>query len=371
LTIGNDGSWSARFWEKTGPKKYERRWCESVRSVGKTYSVTYNDKILPQQFPGIRFSRTVSSWGQKKQSEISRIKVGIVGIGSVGSQLAEALLRTGIMDISLIDFDIIQDKNLDRLHNVNPSHISYLKSDIYASILNSNRILKRQHVYSIPYSIAEKEGLEKAIDCDMIFCCVDRPWPRFILNCISYAYLIPVIDGGIDASYSLKTKNLDQARWRTYTTGPERRCMKCMEQYTPEDVSLEQSGLLDNQKYIKGLPDDHFSNRGENVYAFSIGLAGMQMQQFLSLILAPKGVYPGPKEMDFVTGTIDSNFPFSCDSNCEFQSMIGIGDSIKQILIQKHQVAEKIRKTAKKISDLHKESTIIRLIRKFKAQWKY
>jgi molybdopterin/thiamine biosynthesis adenylyltransferase len=364
LTIGNDGAWSARFWEKIGPRKYERQWCETVRVVGKTYSVTYNDKILPPEKPGIRFSRTVSSWGQKKQFDISRIKVGIVGIGSVGSQLAEALLRTGLIDISLIDFDIIQDRNLDRLHNVSPNHIGYLKSDIYASLLNSNKILKQQHIYSIPYSIAEKEGIERAIDCDIIFCCVDRPWPRFILNCISYAYLIPVIDGGIDASYSIKSQNLDQARWRTYTTGPERRCMKCMEQYTPEDVSLEQSGLLDDQKYIKGLPDDHFSNRGENVYGFSLGLAGMQMQQFLSLVLAPKGVYSGPKEMDFVTGTIDSNFPFSCDSNCEFQSLIGIGDSIKEILIQEHQLAEQMRKSAKGISGLQKESLIKSLFQK-------
>lgn len=65
--------------------------------------------------------------------------------------------------------------------------------------------------------------------------------------------------------------------------------MKCMEQYSPEDVSFEQSGLLEGQKYIKGLSKDHFSNRGENVYAFSMGLVGMQMQQFLSMVLTPKG----------------------------------------------------------------------------------
>jgi hypothetical protein len=158
--------------------------------------------------------------------------------------------------------------------------------------------------------------------------------------------MIPVIDGGIDASFSKKSNNLEQARWRTYTAGPERRCMKCMEQYTPENVSLEQSGLLEDQNYIKGLPEDHFSKRGENVYAFSLGLAGLQMQQFLSLVLAPKGVYYGAKEMDFTTGNIDADFNFECNSNCEFHSLVATGDNIKNSLIQRHEIAEETRKNA-------------------------
>jgi hypothetical protein len=34
LTLGTDGAWSARFWIKTAPKKYERYWCESTRVIG-------------------------------------------------------------------------------------------------------------------------------------------------------------------------------------------------------------------------------------------------------------------------------------------------------------------------------------------------
>jgi hypothetical protein len=211
-----------------------------------------------------------------------------------------------------------------------------------------NRLDLKQNILSYPYSIVEREGFEAALDCDILFCCVDKPWARFILNCISYAYLIPVIDGGIDASFSKKSNNLEQARWRTYIAAPQRRCMKCMGQYKPEDVSLEQTGLLEDPLYIKGLPEDHFINHGENVYAFSMSLAGLQMQQFLSYILTPKGVFYGPKEMDFVTGNIDFDFKFECDANCEFNSLIGQGDNIREILIQKHLVAEKMRRLAKK-----------------------
>lgn len=347
MTLGVDGSWSARFWEKVQPKKYEIRWCESVRVVGKKFSVTFNDKLLPSPKFEDEFIRTISAWGEKQQSTLARIKVAVVGVGSVGSQIAEALLRTGVQKISLIDFDLIQRKNLDRLHGIKPKYIKYLKTDVYKHILNKYKLYPSQEILSIPFSIIEEYGLNSLIDCDMIFCCVDRPWPRFVLNCVAYAYNIPVIDGGIDSSYSVKKNNIDQARWRTYVAGYSRRCIKCMGQYKPEDVALEQSGLLEDPKYIKDLPVDHFSKRGENVYAFSMALAGLQVQQYLSMVLMPKGVYYGAKEMDFVTGNIDPNFRFECDDNCEFPNQIfGMGDSIKSTLVDVHPLAEQTRRNA-------------------------
>src|SRR5207247_3496651 len=32
LTAGNAGAWSARLWEKVGPRRYKRCWCGSLRA---------------------------------------------------------------------------------------------------------------------------------------------------------------------------------------------------------------------------------------------------------------------------------------------------------------------------------------------------
>lgn len=369
MTIGADGTWCGRFWNKSKPKTYNCDWCESVRVVGRKLSFSINEKLSDTSIFKEVFERTLSAWGETQQLKISKLKVGIVGVGSVGSQLAESLLRTGVQDITLIDFDIIQRKNLDRLHGVKPTDVGHLKTEMYASMLNEYKLYDSQKIKSIPYSIVEQTGFNAAVDCDIIFCCVDRPWPRFILNHLSYACLIPVIDGGIDSSINKNRNNIEQARWRTYTTSPGRRCMKCMGQYKPEDVSLEQSGLLEDQSYIKGLPEDHFSKRGENVYAFSLALAGLQMQQFLSYVLSPKGVIYGAKEMDFVTGNIDFDFQFTCDNDCELTNMIGIGDDVKAFLIQRHNIAEEMRQKSLSIQKIEPKISFLKLIiRSFKTK---
>lgn len=343
LTIGRDNVWSARFWIKIAPKKYNRIWCESVRVVGKQLKISYNEKLLPSQKFGEEFNRTVSSWGEAKQNDISRLKVGIVGLGSVGSLVAEALMRTGIKSLTFIDFDTIEKKNLDRLSGAGIEDIGKFKVDFQKNRLLTTHLIPDLEILALRNSISEKEGYEAALDCDVLISCVDRPLPRFILDCISFANIIPVIDGGIDTNPKKDMSNLDQARWKSHTTGPERICMQCLHQYKPEDVALQQSGLLEDQTYIKGLPKNHFINRGENVFGFSLGLAGMEMQQFLSLILNPRGIHYGPKEMDFITGNIDSEFENECFEKCNINSLLGYGDDIKFQMLSEDIVAEKIR----------------------------
>ena len=59
------------------------------------------------------------------QSALAAARVAMIGAGSLGSEIAMALVRKGIGEISIFDGDIVELSNLSRQH--------YLREDLYRS----------------------------------------------------------------------------------------------------------------------------------------------------------------------------------------------------------------------------------------------
>jgi len=348
LTIGTDGAWSGRFWPRSGPRRYERQWCESVRVVGEKLQVTFNESLLPTPVFGEELDRTISAWGETAQANLARLKIGVVGLGSVGSIVAETLARMGIAHLRLFDFDIVERKNLDRqLHSTAEDvRLKRFKVDVMARNLKNSATARGFTVDPLRLSIVEEAGLREALDCDVLFSCVDRPWPRFVLNFIAYAHLIPVIDGGIHLVRQPGGFGLRRGTWRTHVAAPTRRCLECLGQYNPADVSLERSGQLDDPAYIEGLSPDHLLRSHQNVFPFSLRLSSLEVFQLLRMSIPHPGHSDlGTQTEDFVSGMLHSD-PQPCVPNCPFCAMTARGEqSGYSGFAGRHLVAEKMRKT--------------------------
>ena len=138
LTIGTDGYWSARFWEKRGSNML-RRWCKKTRIIGPhVYSLYFNDTLIPPPPRKEILKRTFDTWGRKAQGDIARLRVGIVGLGSVGCIVAEAMVRIGVAQLVLIDPDRIERHNLDRLLYGTTKDIGKYKVDVAALLMRRN-----------------------------------------------------------------------------------------------------------------------------------------------------------------------------------------------------------------------------------------
>lgn len=345
LTVGTDGAWSARFWIKDNyeKRKYNRKWCESVRVIGKDLKITFNDYSLQPNFDSEKQLRTISAWGKTTQEDISRLRIGIVGLGSVGSIVAEILARTGISNFTLIDFDSVEEKNLDRLTNVFKSDIGKAKVKVIKDAILRSATSPNVFVEDCEYSVCEQEGFKTALDCDIIFSCVDRPWGRQALNFIAYAHFIPVIDGGILVRTNKHNTRILGADWKTQTVGYKRVCLECLGQYKSENASLEKSGCLDDPEYIKGIEKNMFIDAHENVYAFSSHLASMEVLQMLSLFISPSGISDIGQQMHhFVTGRMDI-VDQQCHQNCFFTTIIGKGDTTGIEVFGLHKLAQEAR----------------------------
>jgi molybdopterin-synthase adenylyltransferase len=326
LTIAGDVSWSGRFWVRTAPRTYARHNCATVRVVGNRLKVTYLDELAPPPVATAEQVRTVSAWGAEAQRDIARLRVGLIGSGSVGGLVGDAIARSGFEDLMLMDFDFIELHNLDRLSYATRDDVGQLKVDVQAAHLSARATADAFRVETIPYAVFEDEGFRAALDCDVLFSCVDRPWGRYILNLIAYAHLIPVIDGGIAVRCN-KHGKLAAADWKAHTATAGRQCLQCLRQYDPGLVQAEREGLLDDPTYISGLSNDHPLKMRENVFAFSMACASMQMLQMLALTLDPLGQpNPGAQLYHFVGNTTEQPAFDACHPECQFPSLVALGD---------------------------------------------
>ena len=76
------------------------------------------------------FSRLESLIGKSNLSKIENTYILVVGLGGVGSYAAEALVRSGILNIIIVDYDVVDITNLNRQNIALHSTIGKYKVDV-------------------------------------------------------------------------------------------------------------------------------------------------------------------------------------------------------------------------------------------------
>jgi len=332
---GGDGRWSARFWE---PSR-QAIWCESVRVIDDVLCVSWNESLRPT--PRVRKSqvRTVSAWGPRKQADIARLRVLVVGAGSVGLEVALRLVASGVEQVGVMDFDSVELLNLDRL--IGATRLDALlrtpKVEVGRRLMQRAATAEQPLIRAHDVSICEPAGLRLALDYDVVFSCVDRPWPRAVLNMLAYADLIPVVDGGLHID-PFPDEGMRNATWRSHVIRPGRPCLACNRQLDLGLVSADREGLLDDPEYIRRAGASVEPAR-QNVAMLSVSVVSSVLAQFVSLTTGPGGLGdPGPLQYILSTHSLVHR-PYESDPNCYFEHSVAVGDQ-RLDLSGVHAVAE-------------------------------
>jgi hypothetical protein len=196
--------------------------------------------VPPEESPAPAeiFDRSLAVTGRGALARLSKMRVGVVGASGTGSLVIELLLRAGTGEVSIFEFDIIKDHNLNRI-------LHSRRRDAEAGANKADRLAEVAKETGLPTRITVVPGgdirdAETALElrgCDFVFGCIDRDWARLILSEVSQQYLIPYIDLGTEIDIGDDgVQSLDS---RVSYVAPGRPCLLCSGIVSLERVRLE------------------------------------------------------------------------------------------------------------------------------------
>lgn len=328
MTLAGRGNvWSARHWDTRNGRNITESECTSVRVVDEQYTFSWNDRLVPRPHATARQLRSISCWGKNMQDDLVRRSVLVVGLGSVGLDVAVRLAAIGVEHLGIMDFDDVEERNLDRLigATIDDVEAGLTKLDVARRLIRNNATAASFTLDEFDKSICETDAILDALDFDLIICCVDRPWPRAVLNALAYTDLIPVIDGGIAVDTLDNDNGMRNATWRSHIVRPGNPCMACIGQLDGGRVALDIQGLLDDPSYIavSGMTD---AQQGQNVAVLSISAAASMLGQYVSFNVAPGGIGdPGALRYWLSTHTME-HVQAKSSPSCPYEQQLGRGD---------------------------------------------
>lgn len=173
----------------------------------------------------VAHDRQIRAFGKDGQRRLGRLRVVIVGLGGTGSVVSQQLAYLGINDFLLIDPQLVDGTNLNRVIGATHDDVDKtLKVDVAARVIHTVRPGAR--IAKIANDVlAPGVGLQVAA-ADFVFCCTDSHGSRHLLNQIAYQYLMPTIDMGVSITPDAELANL-QIWAHIRLLAPGQACLHC------------------------------------------------------------------------------------------------------------------------------------------------
>jgi hypothetical protein len=135
-------------------------------------------------------------FGGLGQAELAMCKVGIIGLGGIGSLVAEYLARLGVGRFCLVDDDRVEPSNLSRIVGASSWDARRRTAKVKVArrlVLQGNH---RADVQLINDDVAKESAAKALTSCDYIFLAADSMRARLVFNALVHQYLIPGVQLG-------------------------------------------------------------------------------------------------------------------------------------------------------------------------------
>jgi hypothetical protein len=201
------------------------------------------DRLLPNErdFAGSipdTYDRQLRLFGQSGQQLLSRCHVGVIGLGGIGSLVAEYLGRLGVGQFTLVDPDQVESSNLSRIVG---GCVADANSRTPKAVV-AERVIKQANPDALVHSFVDdvaKESVAKSLKgCDYLFLAADSMRARLVVNALIHQYLIPGVQMGSKV-HADRTAALADVMSANRPVRPGRGCLWCNQLIDPTQLAKE------------------------------------------------------------------------------------------------------------------------------------
>jgi molybdopterin/thiamine biosynthesis adenylyltransferase len=276
-------------------------------------------------------SRNVRAFGPRGQARLSALTVAVVGASGTGSHVCEQLIRLGVGRILVIDDDIVEAENLNRIVTAYASDAVRKESKVTAVAKYAEAVGGPTAVTAVRGTVLDPRTAQQLEAVDAIICCTDTVSSRAVLNRLAIQRFIPLWDCGSEISTA------DSHRLRAFAhvrvVYPGAACLVCMDVIDPERLRVE---LMPDEERARDVNLGYI--RTEAVVAPAVvslnGLAAsLTMMRFLEWAVGDLPTTPGHWVYRSLAGDVRDITPVRRDDCpvCSEEARLGRADLAVQL----------------------------------------
>ena len=243
--------------------------------------------------PQSKWDRQVRVFGAEGQAVIQRAKVAIVGLGGTGSIVAQELAHLGVSEFILVDHDVADETNLNRLVGASQENVGQLKVDVAGEMIS--HVNPAAKVQAIEGDVADIDVARSLVGCDAIFSCTDSHASRAILNQLAYQYLMPLFDVGV--GIVAKAGVITHVAGRIQMASPGLPCLICAGVIDSNAVRIEL------QSEVHRAADPYITGHHEPQPTI-ISLNGTVSSMLVTMFMAAFAGLPMPTRLQYYNGLL-------------------------------------------------------------------
>ena len=242
------------------------------RVVGRSIDRLYPSPQSAPVYADTIYDRQVRLLSESGQALLRNTKVGVIGVGGVGSWVVANLAHLGVGEIVVADPDRIEASNLSRVLGATRFHARTFLSRYGGwvkrlgqrlatrKVMIARRVARRANprvaIDYLPGDIVDDATAGRFCDCDYIFLAADTHQARCVFNALVHQFLIPGVQIGTKIRHNADTGELHDVFVNVRPVTPDFGCLWCADLIDGRRLQLE--AMSDDERrgqdYIDGEP---------------------------------------------------------------------------------------------------------------------